>query len=641
MSIHEHLDAEQNKEFLRFSTAGSVDDGKSTLIGRLLHDSKNIYEDQVLSLKKDSKTGEEVDYALLTDGLKAEREQGITIDVAYRYFATAKRKYIIADTPGHEQYTRNMATGASTADLTVILIDARKGVLPQSRRHAFIAALLQIPHLVVAVNKMDLVDYSQQVFTQIKEDFSDFAARFEVHDIRFLPISALKGDNVVTRSAKMPWYQGESMLELLDNIYIGSDRNLVDMRFPVQYVSRPNQDFRGYAGQVASGVIRAGEEVVVLPSMKTSRIARIVTQDGDLAEAFPPQSITVTLEDELDISRGDMLVYPHNRPQLGRLFEAMVVWMDDDPLDTESQYYLKQTTQTTRAIISDLSYRVDINTLNKEKSDSLKMNEIGRLVIQTPQNLYFDTYQKNPATGSFILVDEISNRTVAAGMIIDREPVKDLPSKMDSQSRATNPSRRARQGKVTLSDRVAQLSQRPATLWLTGPVSSGKSEVAYELEKQLFDRGAHVSVLHGGNLRGGLSRALSFSPVDLAEHLRRTAEVARLFNETGQIVICSLISPSAELRQQARKIVGPDRFIEVHIDAPQKWCRERDETGLYERADRGELQNLAGVNIRYEVPANPELRLNVAQLGFAESATRLADHLAHQGFFPLSSVPAK
>lgn len=634
MSIHEHLEQEMNKEILRFSTAGSVDDGKSTLIGRLLHDSKNVYEDQVLSIKKASKD-EEVDYALLTDGLKAEREQGITIDVAYRYFATAKRKFIIADTPGHEQYTRNMATGASTADLTIILIDARKGVLPQSKRHAFIASLLQIPHLIVAVNKMDLVDYSEEVFTNIKEEFSDFAARFQVTDIRFVPISALKGDNVVDRSQNMTWFQGESLLELLDTIYIGSDRNLVDMRYPVQYVSRPNQDFRGYCGQVASGVLRVGDEVMAMPSMKTSRVKSIVTFDGELQEAYPPLSVNVTLEDEIDISRGDMLVYPQNRPQVGRHFEAMTVWMGEEPLDLKGHYYLKQATTMTRARISDVTYRVDINTLNKEQSDHLAMNEIGRIVVQTNQSLCYDTYRKNRATGSFILVDAISNATVAAGMIIDREPISELPAVMETDREETI-SHRKHVSKVSSHDRVGRLGQRAATVWLTGPVSSGKSEVAYELEQQLFKRGAHVAVLHGGLLRGGLSRELSFNPVDVAEHLRRTAEIARLFNDHGQIVICSLVSPSAELRKQAKEIIGEDRFLEVHIDAPTAWCRERDETGLYAMAEAGEVTNLAGVNTRYEVPANPDLRINIAESGFAEAAVQLAEVLSHRGIFPPS-----
>ncbi len=636
MSIHEHLTAETNKEILRFSTAGSVDDGKSTLIGRLLHDSKNVYEDQVLSVKKASKSGEvEVDFALLTDGLKAEREQGITIDVAYRYFATAKRKFIIADTPGHEQYTRNMATGASTADLTIILIDARKGVLPQSKRHAFIASLLQIPHMVVAVNKMDLVAYSEEVFNRIKDDFTDFAARFQVTDVRFVPISALKGDNVVERSANMPWFQGESLLELLDTIYIASDRNLVDMRFPVQYVSRPHQNFRGYCGQVASGVLRVGEEVMALPSMKTSRIASIVTYDGELKEAFPPMSVNVTLEDERDISRGDMLVYPHNRPLVGRHFEAMVVWMDNQQLDPQGHYYLKHTTCTTRARIGAIRYRVDINTLNKEPVETLAMNEIGRLVIQTNQPLCYDIYRKNRATGSFILVDAITNQTAAAGMIIDREPVAELPAVMETEATEAV-SQRRRHSLISLSDRISRLGQRPVTLWLTGPVSSGKSEVAYELEQQMFKRGAHVIVLQGGSLRHGLSRELKFSNLDVAEHLRRTAELARLLNENGQIVICSLVSPSSELRKQARQIIGEGRFIEVHIDAPQAWCRERDETGLYSRADAGEIHDLAGVNTRYETPAKPDVRINIAEVGFAEAAVQLADLLAHRGIFPPS-----
>ena len=466
------------KEFLRFSTAGSVDDGKSTLIGRLLHDSKNVYEDHLASIRDTRGSVEgEIDWALLTDGLKAEREQGITIDVAYRYFSTPKRKYIIADTPGHEQYTRNMATGASTADLTIVLIDARKGVLQQSKRHAFIASLLRIPHMIVAVNKMDLVDYRQEVFETIKDSFSEFAAKLSLGDLRFIPISALKGDNVVNRGSSMSWFSGESLLDMLDGIHIASDRNLVDLRFPVQYVSRPNLDFRGYSGQLASGILRKGDEVLSLPSLKRSRIKSIVTFDGELEEAFPPLSVTVTLEDEIDISRGDMLVHPRNRPHTGRHFEAMVVWMDEKPLDPHARYYLKQTSQTTLTGIGELRYRVNVNTLHREQAEVLNVNEIGRLVLITHKPVTYDPYRKNRATGNFILIDPTTNKTAAAGMIIDREPTDSLPARMETdQSKPLSARKLERQ--VSRSDRIARLGQTPYTLWLTGMVSAGKSEIA-------------------------------------------------------------------------------------------------------------------------------------------------------------------
>ena len=631
MDIVDHLKKEEHKEFLRFSTAGSVDDGKSTLIGRLLHDSKNVYEDQVSTLKSGSNRGEP-DWALLTDGLKAEREQGITIDVAYRYFATAKRKFIIADTPGHEQYTRNMVTGASTADLTIILVDARNGVMPQSKRHAFIASLLKIPHMLVAVNKMDLVDYDQQVFERIKDEFSDFAAKFDVNDIRFLPISALKGDNVVSRSKKMPWYQGESLLELLDGIYIGSDRNLVDLRFPVQVVSRPHQDFRGYGGRLCSGVLRKGDRVMTLPSHKTSKVASIITYDGELQEAFPPMSVTVTLEDELDISRGDMLVHVHNRPKLGRQFEAMVVWMDEDPLDTEDPYYLKHTTQTTQAMISEIRYKVDINTLSRQKTQSLHVNEIGRLVFMTHQPIKYDTYASNRETGSFILIHGVTNRTVAAGMIIEREPPDQLPAKMEHQTAAPI-THRARQGKISQRERWQRMGHKPATLWLTGPVSVGKGDVAFELERRLFDKGRFSTVLDGATFRQGMSHGLEFSTGDIAEHLRRVAETAHLLNQAGLIAICSFVSPEAEVRQQAKKIIGEDRFVEVFLEAPLEWLQAHDDTGLYKKALSGEIRNLAGVNGPYQPPTQPDLHLHMDRLTIDQAVSQILALLEKRNLF--------
>ncbi len=633
MGIQDFLEENEKKELLRFTTAGSVDDGKSTLIGRLLHDSKNIYDDHLASIQNRAGSADgSVDWALLTDGLKAEREQGITIDVAYRYFSTPKRKFIIADTPGHEQYTRNMATGASTADLAIILIDARNGVLEQSKRHAFISGLLQIPHMVVAVNKMDLVDYSQDVFESIKEEFSAFAAKLMVHDLRFLPISALLGDNVVNRSENMPWYEGEPLLALLETVHIASDHNFVDFRYPVQHVLRPNLNFRGFCGQVASGIVRKGDQVVALPSGKGSRVKSITTLDGDLDEAFPPLSVTLTLEDEIDISRGDMIAHRHNRPKIGRHFEAMVVWMDEEPLDREKTYLIKQTTRTARVMVDKIHYRVDVNTLAKRDADSLKLNEIGRVIFTAYKPLAYDLYEKNRATGCFIIIDEASNLTVGAAMIIEREPVEKLPASMMRGVNAI--SERAPQQGVTRNERAERIGQKPVCLWLTGLVSSGKSEIAYQLERQLFERGLAAKVLDGGAMRRAMNRELDFKSEDIAENLRRAAEAAHLLNDAGLIAICSFVSPIASLRGQVREIVGEACFLEIFVDAPVEWCAARDQTGLYEKAKRGEVDNLAGVDLDYERPQAPDLRLQPDRVGIDEAVGQALALLEQRGFLP-------
>ena len=637
-SIDDFLLKTSKKDLLRFSTAGSIDDGKSTLIGRLLHDSQNIYDDQLASIRRvsrDKASAEQIDFALLTDGLKAEREQGITIDVAYRYFSTPKRKYIIADTPGHEQYTRNMATGASTANLAIVLIDARNGVLPQTRRHAFIASLLGVPHFVVTVNKMDLVDYSEPVFNAIKEEFSAFAAKLNNVDIRFLPVSALRGDNVVTRSARMPWYNGESLLELLDNIYIGSDHNLVDLRFPIQHVLRPNHDFRGYAGVVTSGILRKGDELLALPSMTTSRVKSIVTYNGDLEEAFPPMSICVTLEDERDISRGEMLVHRHNLPRVERRFEAMVVWMGDKPMDLNSPYLIKHTTRLTRARIDQIRYKVNINTLQRHPAEALALNEIGRVVFTSHLPLFCDPYTKNRGTGSFILIDTIDNTTVAAGMIIDREPSDQLPSRMAGAADEKIPHARRRESRIAAADRAARYRQKAATVWLTGLVACGKVEIAYALEQKLFELGAVCLVLEGESVRHGLSRELDFSSEDLAEHLRRVAEMARMLNESGLIVIGAFVSPTESVRAQAAEIIGKDRYLEVHVDAPVDWCERHDTTGLYRKAREGEVTNLAGINMPYEPPVHPHLRISSVQTAADAAADEILKKLRKDGIFPL------
>ncbi len=623
------------QELLRFATAGSIDDGKSTLIGRLLYDSQNVYADQLASAKKASRekaSAEKIDFALLTDGLKAEREQGITIDVAYRYFSTPRRKFIIADTPGHEQYTRNMATGASTASLSVVLVDARNGVRKQTRRHAFITSLLGVPHLVVAVNKMDLADYSEEVFRRIRQDFSDFAGKLSIPDIRFIPVSALRGDNVVERSERMPWYRGESLLEILENVYIAGDHNLVDLRLPIQCVLRPGQHFRGYCGQVASGIIRRGEEVMVLPSGKLSRVKALTAGGAETDCAFPPLSVTLTLEDELDISRGDLLVHRHNLPAVERHFEAMVVWMGEAAMDLNTSYFVKHTTQLTRLRIDEVRYKVDVESLQRAAAGPLGLNEIGRVVFTATTPLFYDAYSKNRATGSFILIDPLSNRTVAAGMIIDREPADRLPSRITGGEPAAA-ALTHRESRITPQQRVRQWQQRPATVWLTGLVGAGKTNLAYALEKKLFTLGAVSLVLDGENVRLGVSRELDFSSAGRAEHLRRAAEIARLANDSGLIVICAFTSPDAALRGQVAEIVGRQRFLETYLEASAAWCEKRDASGLYARAKRGELK-LAGINAPYDAPAKPALVLPVEKISASAAVDRVLDLLRERGFFP-------
>ena len=468
--INAYLAQHERKELLRFLTCGSVDDGKSTLIGRLLYDSKMIYEDQLAAVQRDSAihgtTGGDFDPALLTDGLKAEREQGITIDVAYRYFSTARRKFIIADTPGHEQYTRNMATGASTCDLAIILVDARHGVVEQTKRHSFITSLLGIKHVLVAINKMDLVDYSQEVFEQIKSDYAEFAARMSVEDLHFIPMSALLGDNVVEAGDNMPWYEGGTLMHMLETVHIASDRNLIDFRFPIQYVNRPNLDFRGFCGTVASGIVRKGDEVIALPSQKSSRIKEIVTMDGNVDEAFSPMSVTLTLEDEIDVSRGDMLVHPANMPRSEQKFDAMIVWMDEEPLVPGKQYAIKHTSKEVAGTVDTLRYRVDVNTLRRQDSPTLKLNEIGRCHLTLNQPIMYDGYRRNRGTGAFIVMDRLNNTTVAAGMILDRVTTDDQNDYWDDAS--TNQHLRSSTVEVTLEERSARFGQSPLTILLTG-----------------------------------------------------------------------------------------------------------------------------------------------------------------------------
>ncbi len=611
-AAEEFLAANANSDLLRFTTAGSVDDGKSTLIGRLLHDSKSIYEDQLEKLEGDSNklNREEVDYALLTDGLKSEREQGITIDVAYRYFSTPKRRFIIADTPGHEQYTRNMATGASTANLAIILLDARQGVLIQSKRHAFISSLLGIPHIIVAVNKMDLVDYDQKVFDKIHQDFSDFCTRLGFKDIHYLPVSALRGDNIVDSGSAMPWYDGPTLLHTLENVEIAGDRNLIDLRLPVQYVNRPNLDFRGFCGSLASGVVREGDEVMALPSGNTSTVKEVYVAGKRQDYGFAPQAITVTLNDEIDISRGDMLVHTRNRPEVSQEVEAMVVWMDDKPLQINTPYEIKHTTQTVRATFTSLRYRTNPESLHREKeAESLSLNEIGRVSISLFKPLMFDEYQRNRQTGNFIVIDPLTNLTVACGIIIRRGD-KDAPGRKGAaEPKSSNITREG--GFVSAEERAGNLDQSPRTVWFTGLSGSGKSTVAQRLERRLMDMGKACYVLDGDNVRHGLNRDLGFSAEDRSENIRRIAEVAKLMNDAGLIVLSSFISPFRADRALAREIIG-EAFSEVYVDAPLEVCEERDPKGLYRKARAGEIAEFTGLTSPYEAPEKPEILLDTA-----------------------------
>jgi len=631
--IDTYLAQHERKELLRFITCGSVDDGKSTLIGRLFYESKMIYEDQLAAIKKDTSrygtTGEEVDLALFTDGLEDERQQGITIDVAYRYFSTDKRKFIIADTPGHEQYTRNMATGASTADLAIILIDARHGVLPQTKRHSFIVSLLGIRHIVVAINKMDIVAYDQAVFERIRRDYADFSARLDLPDVHFMPISALKGDNVVAPSPAMPWYTGAPLLPLLESVYIGSDRNLEDFRFPVQIVLRPNLDFRGFSGTIASGIVRKGDEVLSLPSRRKSRVKSIVTFDGELDEAFAPQSVTLTLEDEIDSSRGDMLVRPGNVPKVDHKFDAMVVWMAEEPLVPGKQYLFKQTTKVAPGAVSTLRYRVDVNTLHRQPAPTLGLNEIGRCGITLTSPIAYDAYRRNRATGSFIMIDRLTNATVAAGMILDREQEDGGKAHWDDEPAAAGLHEAA--SGVTPAEREARFGQKPATLLLTGLTGSGKSTLAAALERRLFDMGRAVAVLDGQSLRLGISRDLGFTAEERSENLRRGVEVARLFNEAGILCIGAFVAPDEAVRQKAAERVGRERFLVVHLSAPLDVCRTRDTDGHYPLADSGAIANFPGVSAAYEPPANPDLVLPTHEWPVAKCVDALVALLEARG----------
>ncbi|OGV71950.1 MAG: bifunctional sulfate adenylyltransferase subunit 1/adenylylsulfate kinase [Lentisphaerae bacterium RIFOXYB12_FULL_65_16] len=630
-----YLRQHEEKDLLRLLTCGSVDDGKSTLIGRLLYDTRMIYEDQLAAVIKDSlvhgTTGTDFDPALLTDGLKAEREQGITIDVAYRYFSTSKRKFIIADTPGHEQYTRNMATGASNCNLAVVLIDARNGVVTQTKRHSFIVSLLGIRHVLVAINKMDLLDWSQDVYETIRRDYNDFVARLGFGDIHFIPISALHGDNIVTPSPNLPWYRGPTLLHHLENVNIVTDRNLIDLRFPVQYVIRPNLDFRGFAGTVASGVLRVGDEVMALPSKQLSRVKSIVTQDGTLDGAFPPMAVTVTLADEIELSRGSLLVHPNNVPRVDSNVEAMLVWMDETPAREGTSFLVKHATNVIPGALAEIRYRMDVNSMRRMPAAepgqpaALRLNEIGRVHLTLHRPLAFDPYTRNRQMGAFILIDRLTNATVAAGMIVDRAIGRGRRAGKDepvSQNLSQETSA------VSLDQRQALLRQRGGTVWLTGLSGSGKSTIARELEQRLFAEGHLCYVLDGDNVRHGLNRDLGFSAADRTENIRRLGEVARLFNEAGVIVITAFISPYRQDRARARDIVGAGRFFEVFVDAPLEVCETRDPKGLYRKARAGQIPEFTGISAPYEAPEEPSLIVDTTALSPGDAAARIIECIA-------------
>ena len=621
-------------DLLRLLTCGSVDDGKSTLIGRLLHDSRVIYEDVLAGLAADSAThgsaGDQVDLALLMDGLRAEREQGITIDVAYRYFSTDRRTFIIADTPGHPQYTRNMATGASTCDLAVILIDARHGVLPQTKRHSHIASLLGIRRVVVAVNKMDLIGWSQDRFTEICESYRSFAKALGFGEPYFLPMSALLGDNVVNASDNLGWFDGPPLLEHLETVSIDSGIDTVHFRMPVQLVSRPDADFRGYAGTIASGTLRPGDEVVALPSGLSSTVERIATFDGDLDLAGPGRAVTVTLADDIDISRGDLLVTPGGEPQRAHDLDAMVVWMAEAGAEPGSSYLLQAANAVSNCTIRSIRHRIDIDSGAHEQAPGLGLNDIGHCVITSDRELAFDPYSANRATGSFVLIDRLTNATVAAGMVIGAASAWD---------RTPDAALVRQRSEISDAERAIRFGQQPCTILLTGLTAAGKSTLATALERELFDRGKVSIRLDGENVRMGISRDLGFSTQERSENLRRVSEVARLANGQGLIAIAALVAPDHVVRQRARDLVGAERYVEVFVDTPIEVCRERDPHGLYAMADQGEIPRFPGVSARYDRPTDADLRVDTSAQSVDECVEAILRMLTERGFLRGPSTP--
>ncbi|HAD16349.1 MAG TPA: adenylyl-sulfate kinase [Erythrobacter sp.] len=612
--IEAYLEQHQNKSMLRFITCGSVDDGKSTLIGRLLYDSKMIFEDQLAALENDSRRvgtqGQDIDFALLVDGLAAEREQGITIDVAYRFFATEKRKFIVADCPGHEQYTRNMVTGASTADCAVILIDARKGVLVQTRRHSFLCHQLGIRNLVLAVNKMDLIDYDETKFNAIVSDYAKFAESIGIESFTAVPISGLAGDNITSRSDNTDWYGGPVLIDLLETMQISNTASQeMPFRMPVQWVNRPNLDFRGFSGLIASGTVKPGDELRSLPSGKTSTVKSVVTMDGELDDAVAGQSITITLEEEIDCSRGDVLATADNPPEVADQFETTIVWMDDEPLVVGRGYWLKLGTQMVSVTIAEPKYEIDVNTMEHLASQTLNLNQIGVCEITTDRRIVFDPYTENRALGGFILIDKITNHTVGAGMLHF--------SLRRSQNVHWQPT------DITRDHHASMKNQTPRVLWFTGLSGSGKSTIANEVEKKLALMNRHTFLLDGDNVRHGLNKDLGFTESDRIENIRRIGEVAKLMTDAGLIVLTAFISPFRADRQLVRDMIDRGEFIEIHVDTPLEVAEARDVKGLYKKAREGKLKNFTGIDSPYEPPESPEIRVNTVEMTPEEAA----DHI--------------
>ncbi|HEY0960354.1 MAG TPA: sulfate adenylyltransferase subunit CysN [Novosphingobium sp.] len=615
--IDAYLDQHQHKTMLRFITCGSVDDGKSTLIGRLLYDSKMIFEDQLAALESDSKRvgtqGQEIDFALLVDGLAAEREQGITIDVAYRFFNTEKRKFIVADCPGHEQYTRNMVTGASTADLAVILIDARKGVLVQTRRHSYLCHLIGIRNIVLAVNKMDLVDYSQEVFDKIVADYTGFAQSIGIESFTAMPISGFKGDNITGPSASTPWYTGPNLIEHLETVEVLSSVDADKaFRLPVQWVNRPNLDFRGFSGLIATGSVKPGDPIRVLPSGKTSTVTRVVTLDGDLDEAVAGQSVTVCFADEIDCSRGDVIATADNPPEAADQFESTIVWLNDEPLHVGRAYWLKLGAQTVSVTVQQPKYAVNVNTMEHVAVKTLELNAIGVAEITTDRQIVFEPYADNRALGGFILIDKITNATVAAGMLHFS-----LRRSQNVHWQATD---------ITREDHAGLKNQKPRVLWFTGLSGSGKSTIANEVEKRLNLMNRHTFLLDGDNVRHGLNKDLGFTEADRIENIRRVGEVAKLMADAGLIVLTAFISPFRAERDMVRKMLPEGEFIEIFVDTPLEVAEQRDVKGLYRKARSGDLKNFTGIDSPYEAPVNPEIRVNTVEM----TASEAAEHIIRQ-----------
>jgi bifunctional enzyme CysN/CysC len=617
-----YLEQHQQKSLLRFITCGSVDDGKSTLIGRLLYESQMLFEDQLAALESDSKRmgtqGESLDFALLLDGLSAEREQGITIDVAYRYFSTDRRKFIVADTPGHEQYTRNMITGASTADAAVVLIDARKGVLTQTRRHTYLVSLIGIRHVVIAVNKMDLVGWSQETFAAIERDIRAFAAQVGVEELTLIPLSGLTGANVVDNAAEMPWYQGPTLMQYLETVELDEERlQARPFRMPVQWVNRPNLDFRGFAGTIAGGTIAPGDRVVALPSGQTSEVARIVTYDGDLDAAVAGQSVTLTLTDEIDVSRGDVLAKADDRPPVASQFEATIVWMAEEPMLPGRTYQLRIGAASASATLSPLKYKINVNSLEHVAATKLALNEIGVSGVELDRQIAFDPYTENRETGGFILIDRITQNTVGAGLL------------HFALRRSDNVHWQAID--VDKTSRAALAQQKPCIVWLTGLSGSGKSTIANLVERKLHARGRHTYLLDGDNVRHGLNKDLGFTDADRVENIRRVGEVAKLMVDAGLIVLASFISPYRAERRGVRALVEPGEFVEVFVDAPLAVAEERDPKGLYRKARAGALTNFTGIDAPYEAPEAPELRIDTSSCSPEDAADQVIAALERAG----------